>query len=256
MAWQTNRMKQLLREGKAVYSCTVAIPHPNLAEIAGLAGYECVMLDGEHGTVSSGTLDAMILASYAGGSTPIFRAPSLDTTLVKQALDHGAGGILFPHIRTVEDAKQAVALCKYRPEGRRGVGPGRPIGYGLGDPKAYVANANDNMIVALMIEEPQAVENLEAIAAVPGIDIFNMGPWDLSTAYGFPIEERHPLVVQAFEKALKLGQRHGIAVGVSPTSEQDARDLYRQGARFFEAVSVESFLAAALSSYRKACNPG
>lgn len=255
MIFQTNKMKQLLREGKPVYSCTVAIPHPNLAEIAGLAGYECVMLDGEHGTVGSESLDAMILAAHATGATPIFRAPSLDVALVKQALDHGAGGILFPHIRTAEDAKQAVALCRYRPEGRRGVGPGRPICYGLADPKAYVASASENTIVALMIEEPQAVENLEAIAAVPGIDVFNMGPWDLSTAYGFPIEERHPLVVQAFEKALKLGQRHGIAVGVSPTSEQDARELYRQGARFFEAASVEGFLAGALSNYRKACNP-
>ena len=91
-----NQMKALLRQGKAVFSCTIRTPHPNLAEIAGLAGYECVMLDAEHGTVSSDTLDAMILAVRATGATPIVRVPGVDRTLVKQALDHGAGGILFP----------------------------------------------------------------------------------------------------------------------------------------------------------------
>jgi 4-hydroxy-2-oxoheptanedioate aldolase len=213
------------------------------------------MLDGEHGTVSSDSLDAMILAVNSTGATPIFRVPSLDKTLVKQALDHGAGGILFPHVRSADEARLAVSLCKYPPLGYRGVGPGRPIRYGLGDPRAYLASANENTIVALMIEEPKAVEDLEAIAAVPGIDILNMGPWDLSTAYGHPIEERHPLVVQAFEKAMKLGRQYGIAVGVSPVSDEEAKELYQKGARFFEVASVEGFLANALSGFRKACNP-
>lgn len=248
-----NKMKQLLRSGKAVFSCTVGIPHPNLAEIAGLAGYECVMLDGEHGSVGTDSLDAMILAVHAVGSTPIFRAPAIDQALVKQALDHGAGGILFPHVRTVEDALRAVQLCKYPPQGKRGVGPGRPIQYGLEDPKTYVSSANDEVIVALMIEEPEAVKNLEAIAAVPGIDIFNLGPWDLSTGYGFPIQERHPLVQEAFEKALNLGQLHNIAVGVSPLNGQEAIDLFCRGARFFEAVSIESYLAMQLADYRRSC---
>jgi 4-hydroxy-2-oxoheptanedioate aldolase len=111
------------------------------------------------------------------------------------------------------------------------------------------------MIVALMLEEPEAVDNLEAIAAVPGIDIFNMGPWDLSTAYGYPIEERHPLVEKAFEKALELGRRHGISVGVSPLNADEAKALYQRGARFFEATSTEGMLANALAQYRKACQP-
>ena len=250
-----NRMKDLLRQGKPVFSCTVRTPHPNLAEIAGLAGYECVMLDGEHGTIGSDSLDAMILAVQATGATPIFRAPGVDRTLVKQALDHGAGGILFPHIRTVEDAQRAVSLCKYPPQGKRGAGPGRPIGYGLADARAYLEEANDHLLVALMLEEPDAVENLEAIAAVPGIDIFNMGPWDLSTAYGHPIETSHPLVLQALDKALKIGKQYGIHIGVSPQDDQDAKDLYHQGARFFESVTLEGFLAEQLTSYRQACQP-
>jgi 2-keto-3-deoxy-L-rhamnonate aldolase RhmA len=255
MTYRTNRMKQLLKSDKAVFSCTVGIPHPNLAEIAGLTGYECVMLDGEHGSIGTDSLDAMILAVLATGSTPIFRAPAIDETLVKQALDHGAGGILFPHIRTPEDAMAAVQLCKYPPAGRRGVGPGRPIQYGLLDPREYLSEANDEVVVALMIEEPAAVQNLEAIAAVPGIDVFNLGPWDLSTAYGFPVQERHEVVEQALEKALKLGRKHGIAVGVSPLNQQEAKDLYKRGARFFEAVSVESYLTAQLHAHRQACNP-
>lgn len=248
-----NKMKRLLSEGKPVYSCTIGTPHPNLCEIAGLSGYECIMLDGEHGSIGTDSLDVMILAAHAVGSTPIFRAPAIDGTLVKQALDHGAGGILFPHIRTAEDAKHAVSLCKYPPQGRRGVGPGRPIHYGLEDPRGYLNAANENTIVALMIEEPEAVENLEAIAAVPGIDIFNMGPWDLSTAYGYLIEERHPLVVKAFENALELGRQFGIAVGFPPVNAEEAKELYKTGARFFEAVSLEGVLANTLAGYRKAC---
>jgi 4-hydroxy-2-oxoheptanedioate aldolase len=248
-------MKQLLKSGKAVFSCTVGIPHPNLAEIAGLAGYECVMLDGEHGSIGTDSLDAMILAAQAAGSTPIFRAPAIDKTLVKQALDHGVGGILFPHIRNAEDATKAVELCKYPPAGKRGVGPGRPIQYGLLDPRKYLSEADEEIIVALMIEEPEAIRNLEAIAAVPGIDVFNLGPWDLSTAYGFPVQERHAVVEEALEKALTAGRKHGIAVGVSPLNQQEAKDLYKRGARFFEAVSVESYLAMHLNAYRQDCNP-
>jgi 2-keto-3-deoxy-L-rhamnonate aldolase RhmA len=116
-----------------------------------------------------------------------------------------------------------------------------------------MTTANENTVVALMIEEPAAVENLEAIAAVPGIDIFNMGPWDLSTAYGHLIEERHPLVVKAFEKALQFGRQHGIAVGVPPLNAQEAKEFYKRGARFFEAVSLEGILAKALADYHKAC---
>jgi 4-hydroxy-2-oxoheptanedioate aldolase len=250
-----NKMKKLLSEGRPIYSCTIGTPHPNLSEIAGLSGYECIMLDGEHGTIGTDSLDPLILAVHAVGSTAIFRAPAIDQTLVKQALDHGAGGILFPHIRTAEDAKRAVSLCKYPPQGRRGAGPSRPIHYGLEDPRGYMTAANENTIVALMIEEPEAVENLEAIAAVPGIDIFNMGPWDLSTAYGHLIEERHPLVIKAFEKALKFGRQHGIAVGVPPLNAEEAKDFYDKGARFFEAVSLEGILANALAGYRKACQP-
>tara|TARA_B100001013_G_scaffold258487_1_gene161785 strand:+ start:121 stop:879 length:759 start_codon:yes stop_codon:yes gene_type:complete len=250
-----NRMKSLLREGKAVFSCTIRTPRPNLAEIAGLAGYECVMLDGEHGAIGTDNLDAMILAVLATGATPIVRVPGVDRTLVKQALDHGAAGILFPHIRSVEDAKIAVSLCKYPPEGRRGAGPGRPIRYGLADPRDYLKQANDNVLVAFMLEEPDAVENLEAIAEVPGIDIFNMGPWDLSTAYGYPIEQRHPLVLQALDKALRVGEKFGIRIGVSPQDDMDVKDLYAKGARFFESVNLESFLAEQLANYRSACQP-
>ena len=169
----------------------MATPHPNLAEIAGLAGYECVMLDGEHGTVGGESLDAMILADYATGATPIFRRPSLDVALVKQALDHGAGGILFPHIRTAEDRKQAVALCRYRPEGRRGVGPGRPIRYGLADPKPFLASDSENTIVALMIEEPQAVENLGPLRLFPAS---TSSTWDLGTC-SQPMDTRSRSVI-------------------------------------------------------------
>jgi len=253
MTYRTNQMKRLLKSGNAVFSCTVGIPHPNLAEIAGLAGYECVMLDGEHGSIGTDSLDAMILAVQATGSTPIFRAPAIDETLVKQALDHGAGGILFPHIRTAEEASMAVQLCKYPPAGKRGVGPGRPMQYGLLDPRHYLSEADEEILVALMIEEPAAIQNLEAIAAVPGIDVFNLGPWDLSTAYGFPVEERHAVVEEALEKILKLGRKYGIAVGVPPLNQQEAKEMYKRGARFFETVSIESYLAMQLHAYRQDC---
>jgi len=147
----------------------------------------------------------------------------------------------------------AVQLCKYPPVGERGVGPGRPIQYGLQDPRNYLLEADEEVLVAVMIEEPEAVRNLEAIAAIPGIDVFNLGPWDLSTAYGFPIEERHPLVERALEKALNLGRLHGIAVGVSPLNQQETKELYNKGARFFEAVSIESCLAVQLHAYRQDC---
>ena len=125
----------------------------------------------------------------------------------------------------------------------------------MADPRDYLKQANDNVFVAFMLEEPDAVENLEAIAEVPGIDIFNMGPWDLSTAYGYPIEQRHPLVLQALDKALRVGEKFGIRIGVSPQDDMDVKDLYAKGARFFESVNLESFLAEQLANYRSACQP-
>lgn len=102
------------------------------------------------------------------------------------------------------------------------------------DARVYLEQANDQVLVALMLEEPATVEQLEAIAAVPGVDIFNMGPWDLSTAYGYPIKTRHPLVLQAFDKALKVGRQHGI----HPENEQDIKHLFNKGACFFELVAL------------------
>ena len=239
------RFRQRLKDGEIVLGCSVGIGHPIAVEAAGYAGFDFVFLDTEHSAVDS-AVEPMILAARASGVAAIYRLRSLDAATICWALDIGADGILVPHIKSAQQARAVVDAARYAPLGQRGLGPERAIRFGLTDPREYIAQANEQSVVAIMIEDREAVEDIEGIAAVKGIDVFNIGTWDLSNSLGVPLETRHPRVLKAISRIIDAAKAHGVAVGVPPVSPEEVPALAKLGCQFFESCSAEGVLAAGL----------
>lgn len=246
-----NHFHQKLSDGEIVLGCAVGMAHPIAVEAAGYAGFDFVFLDTEHSALEISAIEPMILAARASGVAAIYRLHHLDAPLIGRALDIGADGILVPHVKSADHARAVVEAARYAPLGRRGIGPGRPIRFGLSDAHAYMSQANDRTVVAVMIEDEEAVDDIEAIAAVDGIDVFNVGTWDLSNSLGVRLETRHPKVLAAIRRIIDAATAHGIAVGVPPDRPEEVPQLVQLGCRFFESCSAQGVLANGLQDIVK-----
>jgi 2-keto-3-deoxy-L-rhamnonate aldolase RhmA len=175
-----NLLKEKLRRGKAVTGAFVGLGHPDVTEILSRMGFDWLLLDGEHGPIGIETMQVM-MQSMTQDCTPIVRPQWNDPVIIKRVLDIGAHGVLVPWVNSKEEAESAVAACKYPPEGIRGWGPRRAS---LFDPD-YRATANDEILISVQIETQKAVDNLEEITAVEGVDALFIGPYDLSNNMGY-----------------------------------------------------------------------
>jgi 4-hydroxy-2-oxoheptanedioate aldolase len=237
--------KQKLREGRSIRSCSLGIPHPALIEILGNAGFDAVTLDNEHSASGLDVMEFLLLASRAAGITPFWRFGKFDHAELNRALDVGFTHFVVPHIRTPEDAENVVRATRYPPRGTRGVGPARAIRFGVDDPRTYFETADREILVALMIEEPEAVDAIHEIASVEGVELVQVGFWDLSVRYGVPFEERHPRLIQAAERVLEASLPRGIWVGIPPVCPEDLAHWEARGARYFECASATGLFAQA-----------
>lgn len=159
------------------------IPEPLTAEALGRAGFDWVLVDMQHGCMDYETALNMIRAIDTTSAVPVIRVPWNEPGIIGRVLDAGALGVIVPMIQTADDARRAVDACLYPPKGRRSFGPVR---VGMRDGPGYFLEANDRVTVIPMIETPEALANVEAIAAVPGVDALFVGPFDLSIALGLP----------------------------------------------------------------------
>jgi len=164
------------------------------AEIISYAGADCIMIDGEHGSMDIETAGRMVSLIKNTKTSPLLRVAYNEISLVKRGLDTGASGIMIPMVNTKEEAMKAVQLCKYPPIGIRGMGASRAVLFGAGaDEYAdYYSKANDEILVIIQIEHYIAVENIEEILSVPGIDIAFVGPADMSMSMGLSGQMNHP----------------------------------------------------------------
>jgi 4-hydroxy-2-oxoheptanedioate aldolase len=171
--------------------------------------------------------------------------PANEVWLAKRVLDAGSLGVVFPFTSTRELAERAARACRYPPLGVRGFGPALALsrsGLGAAD---YVKFANENVVVVAIIEQKEAVENVEAIASVPGIDVLFVGVNDLSYSLGIGGRTRDPLVEEALTKVLEAGRRHGIPVGYPTGDPAEINRRIAQGFRFFQASSDVGLMAGA-----------
>ena len=219
---------------------------PALVEAAGHAGYDFVLLDMEHGTTTFQTLPNLIRAANVAGVCPIVRVPRGTDIWIDQALDVGAGGIMIPQIDSAEQAREAIKAAKFAPLGLRGTCRFvRSAGFGAIPGSEYFSKANETVVI-LQAEGKKAVENLDEILDVPGIDVIFVGPYDLSSALGHVGEVDHPEVIECIKGIIAKASAKGIALGCfadTPAKGKVWRDL---GVKFIGyAEDIDIFTRAA-----------
>ena len=230
---RSNAMKARLRAGEAALGCSIMIPSPQMVEMVAHAGFDWVLIDLEHGTIGLEAAELMIMAAEASGITPIARPRSNLPADITAVMDRGAMGVQVPHIASAEAARRAVAAVKFGPGEARGLAAGtRPDRYGLGGRMTdFVQRSNAESLVCVQLEDIAAVENVDAILQVEGIDVFFIGPSDLSQAMGHPGDPRAEPVAAAIKHLLGRIVAAGKTPGM-PATADNLHDLIGSGVRY------------------------
>jgi 2-dehydro-3-deoxyglucarate aldolase len=228
-------MKEKMRRGETSIGTWMSMAHPSIAEILAMAGYEFVVVETEHTAIDNSEVLRLLIAIEQRGAIPLVRLAWVDPIQAKAVLDSGAAGVLVPMVNTREEAELAVKMTKYPPIGYRGVGLARAQGYGQTFDE-YVKHANDDTLLIVQIEHKDAVDNIEEILSVPGIDGTFIGPYDLSMSLGIPGQITHPDVVAAKKKVLDATLKHGLIAGIHfvqpSTAASDTEAAVAAGYRF------------------------
>jgi len=239
---QKNFVKTKLKTHMASVGTWIEMPYPDVAEQLSMLGFDWLVFDVEHGTFSlPQQVQAMMQAmSNSSSCLPMVRVPINEPVYFKWALDIGARGIVVPMVNSREDAERAVKSCKYPPEGFRGCGPRRAARYGASY-REYVERANEDVLVVTMIETAKAIENIDSILSVKGIDAIFVGPDDLSLNLGIFQQREHPRFVKALRNILESCNSHGIAPGMH-CNENNISDAIAQGFQFVALNDDDTFL--------------
>jgi 4-hydroxy-2-oxoheptanedioate aldolase len=245
-----NKVKEKLKKGLLVPVPEINhIFSPKVVEIIALAGYECVWIDMEHSVLTHERLADMTAAARPAGIDVIVRIAKGGYTSVIKTLEAGATGLVLPHCMSEAEAKDFVRMAKFAPMGLRGMGCGADSGYGSADVFAFIKQANEETLLIAQIEDREAVDDIEGIASVEGIDCLFIGPNDLSQSYGVPGQTDHPLVLDAIERIAGAGRKCGTAWGIRVFSAREAGEMLRRGAQFLNITSDNDNL---IQGYRQA----
>ncbi|MBQ17869.1 MAG: hypothetical protein CMJ65_12165 [Planctomycetaceae bacterium] len=238
-----NPVKETLDAGGTIFSSSVRLTDPGLCEILGHAGFDFVLLDGEHGAMDPSSIDRLVQGCFAGETVPIVRVlRNNDAEAVMHALDLGVQGVLIPHCRTVEDAQALRTAALYSPEGNRGFGPARGMKWGRVASADYFRDINDTVALLALVEDIEGVENIESIAAAGLLDVLWVGTGDLAMAYGHPGERDHPEVKAAADRILAACLEHNVAAGFPARSAEEAAWAVAQGYRAIGYAGAETYV--------------
>lgn len=233
-----------LRSDDFLLGTWLTILDPVVPELLAGSGFDVLIADGEHGPVATSDLVAMLIASRAAGVPILYRVAANEPVRIMHALDSGAAGVVIPQVRTVEDVERAVAWCHYPPRGLRGVAPRRASGYGRGT-AAYLAASDELVTCCVQVETREALEGLDAILSVPGVDTVLVGPNDLAASIGHTGELGHPDVEAAIGRVADRAAAHGIPAGIWTASPAQARQRQAQGYRWATVGADYGFMLAA-----------
>ncbi len=236
----TTSLRAKIAAGGRVTGTWVSIPDIAVVEILAQAGFDYLLIDGEHAPTPPAALPP--LAAERHGCPIVYRVQANRGDLIKAALDVGVDGLMIPLVETPADAAAIVEAAKYPPMGRRGFGPWRASNYYL-DLPAYADAANERIAIIPQIESALAVENAAAIAAVPGIDALFIGPADLCGSLGVPVGAIEPKFVAALEKVIAAGKKTGRAVGIDAVSLEKFQLFAKMGFTLFTYGSDFGYLA-------------
>ncbi len=233
-----NLLKQKLASGQTTYGLLVTLGSTELTEVLCTVGLDWLWIDLEHSALSLESGQTLMQVMQFSEVTPVVRIQWNDAAIVKRVLDIGAHAVVFPMVSTAEEAEAAVYASKYPPEGMRGVGGARAQRLGL-DGEQYRATANDETMVIVQCETVEAVENIEAIVAVPGVDILFLGPYDLSMSMGIGGEFEHPDFLAVVDKVLAACAAAQMPAGILALGADDVARRQQQGFRFI-AMGVDT----------------
>jgi 4-hydroxy-2-oxoheptanedioate aldolase len=244
-----NTLKEKLAAGKAVFGVQVNYPTPAIVETLGYLGFDWVLIDNEHGSITVDNAEPSIVACELSGIAPIVRPVGNRPEIIAPFMDRGAWGVQVPHVNTAAEARAVVDAVKYPPMGHRGIySRGRAAEYGTsGSVREYAEAANRETLVCLMIEEPEAVENLEEMVKVEGVDVFFIGSGDLSMAMGYPGEQTRPEVQRMMERGVEVIRAGGKVAGVSCPDNLVPKYL-GLGVQYYHST-VDTLLQASGRSY-------
>jgi 2-keto-3-deoxy-L-rhamnonate aldolase RhmA len=247
MAGFPNTAKQQLEAGKLALGMGMrALRTVDAGIIAKTSGFDWLFIDMEHSALDVDTASQVAIASLGFGITPIVRVPGKEHHHASRLLDSGAQGIVVPHVDTVEEAQRVVAHCKYPPIGHRSVVGALPqFAYQSMSVAETVRITNAETLVIVMVETPLAIDNAEAIAAVPGIDVVLIGTNDLCAELGIPGQFADPRVEDAYRKVIAACKKHGKHPGMGGVYDTKLMDKYiGMGMRFILSGGDLSFLLA------------
>lgn len=242
----TTFKEKLADPGRRLSTHICVIPSPVVTQAIAAAGADAVIIDLEHGAVDYGSAHAMIAATAGTECAALVRVAKIDAALVKRVMDLGAAGIVFPLVRTAGEAREAVACLRYPPEGKRGWGPFIAHSreqVGLLD---YVSEIGPEAVCCLLIETVEAVENIEEIFAVEGVDFAFVAQFDLSTALGASGDFEAPAFKAAVERVEQAAFAAGIPLGAAAFHEAQAKEAFAKGYRVIGGFDV-LWLKAAVS---------
>lgn len=254
---QENRVKRIMREGGLALGTHVGgIADPQIVELIGLAGFDAAFIDMEHTTFDLHDVQAMVMAAERVGITSLVRTPGFDAAFILRLLDMGVQGVQVPHVSDPEIARAAVAAVRYPPEGERGMAAGsRAAEFGKVRLLDHMASSNREILLACMIEDMEAVERIDEIAGVEGVDLLAIGPSDLSRSLGVSGQPDHPRLVAAIDRvreAAKKGAGAHLAIPLNHAAfPRNAAQLKELGAGYTNCAPTPE--ARLLKSLQEQC---
>src|SRR5438445_11361222 len=246
---RTNLVKEKLKRGEPALGAWLSLPSVPSARIMARLGFDWLVVDMEHSAQNPVLMADMIATIVdAGSCAPIVRVPANSVEWFKWALDAGAWGVVVPMVNTREEAHRAVEYTKYPPIGERSIGGAfGPYGFGITNWHDYARTANDEIIVTIQIESRQALQHLDEILSVPGIDVAFVGPNDLHAQLGLTpsSEGAEPEFLDALERIKAAARNHRVATGIFSGGGEAAAERIRQG---FQMISVTTDISSMISA--------
>lgn len=247
MSWK-NPVRARLEAGEPVFALTLTTPSAEIAARAATLGFHFLWVEMEHSPITLETLRTVVLATRGLPAAVFARVPVVERWTAKRVLDQGVSGVIFPFTSTPDLARAAAEACRYPPLGRRGSGAGLASATW---PEAglYYDSADREVMVIAVVEEREAVENIEQIAATPGIDALFIGTSDLSFSLGFRGRQDEPELVAAIEKIRDAARRHGKAVGRPAGSPEQAKRFVEEGFLLIQTPTELGYLEMGARQY-------
>ena len=235
-------LKKRIQQGEVVMGCWLNLGSSLTAEMVGLAGYDWVLIDLEHGAGEEKDVLAQLQALEHTNAAGLVRVESAAPQRIHRVLDAGAEGIMCPHISTMEEAKQVVSGLRYPPHGSRGVAK-MVRATGFGNFAGYSAHANENIVGMVQIESIEALQHLDEIASLDGVDVLFIGPADLTMALGIFGQFDHPAFKDAVKATVRAAQKAGKATGTLIFNPDDYTTYFNMGLRVIACGADGTFVA-------------